>query len=48
MDRSRRLGDQFTLKGFLDEFNSVGVIPVSMIRWQLTGNDDEVRAIVRP
>jgi hypothetical protein len=47
MDRARQLGEKFTLRGFLDEFNAVGVIPVSMIRWQLTGNDDEVRAIVR-
>jgi len=47
MDRARQLGDRFTLRGFLDEFNAAGVIPVSMIRWQLTGNDDEVRALTR-
>ncbi len=47
MDRARQLGDKFTLRGFLDEFNAAGVIPVSMIRWQLTGNDDEVRALTR-
>jgi hypothetical protein len=47
MDRARQLGGKFTLRGFLDEFNAAGVIPVSMIRWQLTGNDDEVRALTR-
>ena len=47
MDRSRELGDRFTLRGFLDEFNATGVIPVSMIRWQLTGNDDEARALTQ-
>jgi hypothetical protein len=36
-DRARQLGDAFTLRGFFDELNGAGVIPVSLIRWQLTG-----------
>jgi hypothetical protein len=36
-DRSHQLGDKFTLRGFFDEFIAAGVIPVSLIRWQLTG-----------
>jgi hypothetical protein len=36
-DRARQLGDGFTLRKFLDEFNAAGVIPVSLIHWQLTG-----------
>lgn len=36
-DRSHQLGDAFTLRGFFDEFNAAGLIPVSQIRWQLTG-----------
>ena len=36
-DRSHQLGDAFTLRRFFDEFNGSGVIPVSLIRWQLTG-----------
>ena len=36
-DRSQQLGDAFTLRGFFDEFNAAGLIPVSQIRWQLTG-----------
>lgn len=36
-DRARQLGDGFTLRKFFDEFNAAGVIPVSLIHWQLTG-----------
>ncbi len=41
-ERANQLGEQFTIKRFMDEFAAVGVIPVSMVRWQLTGYDDEV------
>jgi hypothetical protein len=41
-DRVQQQGDAFTLKGFLDEFTSVGLIPVALIRWQMTGKADEV------
>jgi uncharacterized protein (DUF885 family) len=36
-ERRRQLGDGFTLKRFMDEFNATGLIPVSLIRWELTG-----------
>ncbi len=42
-ERARQLGDQFTLKGFMDEFLAAGLIPVSLIRWELTGQDDQIR-----
>jgi uncharacterized protein (DUF885 family) len=45
MDRSRQLGENFTLKGFFGELYSVGDIPVSLIRWQMTGMDDEIKAL---
>ena len=35
--RAQQLGDRFTLKGFFDEVNGAGMMPVSLIRWQLTG-----------
>ncbi len=41
-ERASQLGDDFTLKGFMDEFNAAGVIPVSLIRWELTGQADEI------
>jgi len=36
-DRSHQLGDAFTMRKFFDEFNGAGVIPVSLIRFQMTG-----------
>lgn len=36
-DRAQQLGDRFSLRGFFDEFNAAGVIPVSLIDWQMTG-----------
>lgn len=44
-DRSRQLGDRFLLKQFFDELYAVGMIPVSLIRWQMTGLDDELQVI---
>jgi hypothetical protein len=41
-DRARQLGDAFTVRRFLDEFTNAGLIPVSLIRWELTGQDDEI------
>ena len=36
-ERARQTGDAFTLKTFLDEFFASGLVPVSLIRWELTG-----------
>lgn len=44
-ERSHQLGSQFKLSGFFAEVDAAGVIPVSLIRWQLTGKDDEIRAL---
>jgi hypothetical protein len=41
-DRAHQAGDKFTLRGFFDEFNGAGMIPVSLIRWQLTGDAGSV------
>lgn len=43
-DLSKKQGDRFTLRGYYDEVNEAGMIPVSLIRWQLTGNADQIRA----
>jgi uncharacterized protein (DUF885 family) len=42
-DRAMQLGDRFSLKEFHDQFLAAGMIPVSLIRWEMTGLDDEVR-----
>jgi uncharacterized protein (DUF885 family) len=36
-DRAKQLGEAFTLRGFFDDLNRAGVIPVSLIHWQLIG-----------
>ncbi len=43
-DRQRQLGDDFVLKDFHDEVMSKGKIPVSLIRYEMTGYDDEAQA----
>ena len=47
-ERSRQVGDaDFRLYDFYNEVNAVGVIPVSLIRWQLTGDDNEIRDLCK-
>ena len=46
MDRSRLLGDTFRLLNFFDDLYAAGMIPVSLIRWQMTGMDQEIRNII--
>ncbi len=41
-DRANQLGDDFSLREFLDEVYAAGQIPWSLIRWEMTGYDDEV------
>ena len=45
-DRAHQLGKDFSVRGFFDELNGVGLIPVSMIQWQLTGRLDPALAVV--
>ena len=40
--RARQLGDDFALGRFHDDFLAAGRIPVALIRWEMTGLDDEV------
>jgi hypothetical protein len=37
--RSHQMGDAFSLRRFFDEFNAAGMMPVSLIYWQLTGQE---------
>ena len=45
-DRSMQLGDGFSVKGFMTEFTASGVIPISLIRWEMTGDEDEISRIL--
>jgi hypothetical protein len=46
-DRSHQLADAFTMRRFFDELTGAGVIPVSLLRWQLTGRDDAIKELTR-
>lgn len=48
-DRAHQLGEKFRLRQFTDDFHAAGMIPVSLIRWEMTGRDDEIRGLtLRP
>jgi uncharacterized protein (DUF885 family) len=40
-DRAHQLGSAFTLGKFVDEFTAVGLIPMSLLRWELTGRSTD-------
>lgn len=44
-DRQRQLGDRFVLGEFHDDFLSRGAIPIALLRWEMTGLDDEMRQL---
>jgi hypothetical protein len=46
-ERARQLGDTFTLQQVMDEINAAGMIPASMIYWQVTGDDRMVRELTQ-
>lgn len=45
-DRALQLGDRFDLGAFHDAFLAAGPIPISLIRWEMTGRDDEIKALL--
>jgi hypothetical protein len=42
-EMSEQKGTQFSLREYYDAINKAGLIPVSLIRWQLTGRADQIR-----
>ncbi|MBT8404769.1 MAG: hypothetical protein KJP18_12990, partial [Gemmatimonadetes bacterium] len=38
-------GETFVLREFFAELNAAGNIPLSLIRWEMTGLDDEIREL---
>ena len=44
-DRKRQLGDDFVPKDFHDDFLAAGPLPISLIRWEMSGLKDEVRKL---
>ncbi|HEU4386225.1 MAG TPA: DUF885 family protein [Blastocatellia bacterium] len=46
-DRKMHLGDRFRMKQFMDSFNAAGLVPASLLRWELTGRmPDDVRRML--
>jgi uncharacterized protein (DUF885 family) len=39
-DRAQQLGSAFTLRQFVDEFTAVGMIPMSLVRYELMGEPE--------
>ncbi len=39
-------GDDFSLQGFMDTFLSSGIIPTSLVRWEMTGDESHYRSII--
>lgn len=47
MDMGRLQQNNFTLYNFFEKFYAAGIIPVSLVGWQLTGNDEEIKKILK-
>ncbi len=46
-ERKQQLGDRFQMKQFMDDFNAAGLIPASLLRWELTGHKwDELKRML--
>ena len=43
--RQRALGGDFTLRRFMDELDAAGLVPISLVRWELTGDGDRVPGV---
>jgi len=44
-DCAQQQGDEFSLKPFFDRFHASGMIPLSLIRWEMTGLEDEMKEL---
>lgn len=47
VDRKRQLGDKFSIRDYHDYLMNTGRLPVSLLRYDLTGHDDEIRQLWR-
>ncbi|MGH9320648.1 MAG: DUF885 family protein [Vicinamibacteria bacterium] len=46
-ERKRQMGDEFTMRKFMDELNAAGLVPASLLRWELTGEmPDDVKKML--
>ncbi len=49
-ERRRQMGDGFSMKRFMDELEASGLVPASLLRWELTGEmpNDVKRMLASP
>lgn len=47
MDMGRLQQNNFTLYNFFEKFYNVGIIPVTLVGWQMTGNDEEIKSMLK-
>ena len=45
MEQNRALQNKFSLYEHFEKFYATGIIPISLIKWQMSGKDDEIRSI---
>jgi hypothetical protein len=45
-ERAAELGEEYSIKRFMDEMEASGLIPFSLIRWEITGRDDQIRKML--
>jgi len=45
-ERSKQLGENFTIRRFFDEFMSGGIVPISLTRWEMTGFEDQMKFLL--
>ena len=38
-------GDEFVLGELIDNFRNAGTVPISLIRWEMTGLEDEIERL---
>jgi hypothetical protein len=47
-DRAHELDAKFSMREFMDAFDAVGLIPVSLVRWEVMGRlDDDLRRVLK-
>jgi hypothetical protein len=47
--RRQQEGDKFSFRRFMDDFNAAGLVPASLLRWELTGQlPEDVRGMLLP
>ena len=44
--RVRQLGDEFRFNEFFEEFFATGIMPIVLIRWQMTGLEDQMDILI--